>query len=133
MKRLNQYILEKLRISKDSNISIDIYDVEENIQKFSERGMKYKKYFTTSINDDELSLTIKPINKLSTSGDFDKFKNFAKSIAFYLEGKLEISVGILDHVNFDTNKLKEEMQKPLYVEWNYKSQTITVTLNNEKA
>ena len=59
--------------------------------------------------------------------------NFAKSIAFYLEGKLEISVGILDHVNFDTNKLKEEMQKPLYVEWNYKSQTITVTLNNEKA
>ena len=129
MKRLNQYILEKLRINKDSNISIDIYDVEENIQKFSERGMKYKKYFTTSINDDELSLTIRPINKLSTSGDFNKFKAFAESIAFYLEDELETPVGILDRVNLDTNKLKEEMQKPLYVECNYKLQTITVTLN----
>lgn len=129
MKKLNQYILEKLRINKDSKPYINIHDVEEYIQKFSERGMQYKKYFTTSINDDELSVNIKPINKISTSKDFDKFKNFAKSIAFYLEGKLEISVGILDHVNYGENKFKEEMQKPLYVEWNYQLQTITVTLN----
>ena len=84
MKKLNQYILEKLKINKDSKVYLNIYDVEECIQKFSERGMQYKKYFTTSINDDELSLTIKPINKLSTTKDFDKFKAFAKSIAFYL-------------------------------------------------
>ena len=129
MKKLNQYILEKLKINKDSKVYLNIYDVEEYIQKFSERGMKYKKYFTTSINDDELSLTIKPINKLSTSGDFDKFKTFAKSIAFYLEYELETPVGILDYVNFGVNKLKEETQKTLYVEWNYKLQTITVTLN----
>lgn len=129
MKKLNQYILEKLRINKDSKVYPNIDEVEEYIQKFSERGMKYKKYFTTSINDDELSLTIKPINKLSTSRDFDKFKAFAKSIAFYLEYELETSVGILDYVNFGENKLKEEMQKPLYVVWNYRLQTITVTLN----
>ena len=129
MKKLNQYILEKLKINKDSKVYLNIYDVEEYIQKFSERGMKYKKYFTTSINDDELSLTIKPINKLSTTRDFDKFKAFAKSIAFSLEDELEISVGILDYVNFGVNKLKEETQKTLYVEWNYKLQTITVTLN----
>ena len=129
MKKLNQYILEKLKINKDSKVYLNIYDVEEYIQKFSERGMKYKKYFTTSINDDELSLTIKPINKLSTTRDFDKFKAFAKSIAFYLEDELEIPVGILDYVNFGVNKLKEETQKTLYVEWNYKLQTIIVTLN----
>ena len=129
MKKLNQYILEKLKINKDSKVYLNIYDVEEYIQKFSERGMKYKKYFTTSINDDELSLTIKPINKLSTTRDFDKFKAFAESIAFYLEDKLETPVGILDHVNLGETKLKEEMQKTLYVEWNYKLQTITVTLN----
>lgn len=129
MKKLNQYILEKLRINKDSKPHLNIYDVEEYIQKFSERGMKYKKYFTTSINDDELSLTIKPIHRLSTTRDFDKFKAFAESIAFYLEDELETPVGILDHVNFGENKLKEEMQKPLYVEWNYQLQTITVTLN----
>ena len=57
MKKLNQYILEKLKINKDSKVYLNIHDVEEYIQKFSERGMKYKKYFTTSINDDELSLT----------------------------------------------------------------------------
>ena len=129
MKKLNQYILEKLKINKDSKVYLNIYDVEEYIQKFSERGIKYKKYFTTSINDDELSLTIKPINKLSTTRDFDKFKAFAESIAFYLEDKLETPVGILDHVNLGETKLKEEMQKTLYVEWNYKLQTITVTLN----
>ncbi len=129
MKKLNQYILEKLRINKDSKSCLNIHDVEEYIQKFSERGMQYKKYFTTSINDDELSLTIKPINNLSTRKDFDKFKAFAESIAFYLEDKLETPVGILDHVNYGENKLKEEMQKPLYIEWNYKLQTITVTLN----
>ena len=129
MKKLNQYILEKLKINKDSKVYLNIYDVEEYIQKFSERGIKYKKYFTTSINDDELSLTIKPINKLYTTRDFDKFKAFAKSIAFYLEDELETPVGILDYVNFGVNKLKEETQKTLYVEWNYKLQTITVTLN----
>lgn len=129
MKKLNQYILEKLRINKDSNVSIDIYDVEEYIQEFPGRGMKYKKYFTASINDDELSLTIKPIHRLSTTRDFDKFKDFAKSIAFYLAGKLERPVGILDHVNYGETKLKEEMKKPLYVEWNYQLETITVTLN----
>ena len=31
--------------------------------------------------------------------------------------------------DIDETKLKEEMQKTLYVEWNYKLQTITVTLN----
>ena len=128
MKELNQYILEKLRINKNSNI-INIYDVERYVQRFSERGMKYKKYFTTSINDDKLSLTIKPINKLSTTRDFDKFKAFGESIAFYLEDELETSVGILDHSSFGEAKLKEEMQKTLYVEWNYKLETITVTLN----
>ena len=45
MKKLNQYILEKLKINKDSKVYLNIYDVEEYIQKFSERGMKYKKYF----------------------------------------------------------------------------------------
>ena len=82
-----------------------------------------------SDDDDELSLAIKPIHRLSTTRDFDKFKAFAKSIAFYLEDELETPVGILDYVNFGENKLKEEMQKPLYVVWNYRLQTITVTLN----
>ena len=31
--------------------------------------------------------------------------------------------------SLEINKLKEETQKTLYVEWNYKLQTITVTLN----
>ena len=132
MKKLNQYILEKLRINKDINISINIYDVERYIQKFLARGMKYKKYFTTSINDGELSLTINPINKLYSTRDFDKFEDFARSIAVYLEDELETSVGILDHVNFNTIEIKKEMQKPLYIEWNKKLQTIIVTLNKEK-
>jgi len=128
MKKLNQYILEKLKINKESQARLNIYEVEECIQKFSERGMQYKKYFTTSINDDELSLNIKPIHRLSTTRDFDKFKKLAVNITLYLEDKLKIFIGgVVDRDNI-YNRDKEKPRQ-LYIELNYKLETITVTLN----
>ena len=128
MKKLNQYILEKLRINKDSKSCLNIHDVEEYIQKFSERGMQYKKYFTTSINDDELTLNIKPIHRLSTTRHFDKFKKLAVNITLYLEDKLKIFIGgIVDDDNI-YNRHKEKPRQ-LYIGINYKLETITVTLN----
>ena len=128
MKNLNNYIIEKLKLNKNIKTGIDIHDIEESIKNFSNRGMKYKTYFITEINDNK-TISLKMTKKLSTTRDFDKLKAFGESIAFYLEDEFEIPVGLLDHASFTSSKLKQEKQKPLYVEWNYREELVKVTLN----